>query len=85
MNLQQVKFHYRGKVFEGTIAMPSDINEAITAMGAEEVFDCFKMGYAETQKKRIRTKRVKKNIKLNIESLTDDQKAALSAVGIRLK
>lgn len=84
MELQEVKFQHRGKTVEGTVAVPADLDEAISALGPKEVFECFKIGYMEHQKKRLRLKRVKKVLKLEISKLSDEQKEALKQMGISI-
>lgn len=82
MELKNINFQYRGKAFEGQIALPDDLNEAIETLGQSEVFSAFMIGYVEMQKKRIRTKRQKKWAKLKLDQLTEEQKQTLKEMGI---
>lgn len=84
MELKEITFQHRGKTISGTVAIPVNLSQAFQALGEEEVFQCFVLGYLERQKRLLRLKRVKKHVKLNLESLTLDQKEALKKAGIKL-
>ncbi len=82
MRLENLRFRYHGKIFEGQVAMPDTILEAIELLGENETYSAFIAGYTERQKRRMRFKRLKKTLKLDLAKLTPEQIQALKKLGI---
>lgn len=80
--IKEIRFKYRGKEHQGTVAIPQDLAQAIEILGENEVMKCFMIGYIEDQKRKIRTKRVKKYQKIALENLTQEQRDGLKVLGL---
>lgn len=81
-DIKEIRFKYRGKEHQGTIAIPQDLAQAIEILGENEVMKCFMLGYVEDQKRKIRTKRVKKYQKIALDNLTHEQREGLRVLGL---
>lgn len=77
MKVETLKVKYRGKDFEGDIAIPENLIEAISALSEREVYHYFLYGYLEISKKNLRTKRVKKYAHIELSHLSPEERAEL--------
>ena len=81
MKTIEVKFRHRGKGFEGIVAIPDDLTEAVTTLGEEYVYQCFSEGYLEAQRRQMRGRK-KRFLKVELSQLTDDQLQQLKGLGL---
>ncbi len=84
MQLKELKIRYRGKDLEGTVAVPEDLQEAVTALTEKEVWESFMAGYIERQKRRLKRSmnRPRKHIRVPLKNLSDEQIEGLKALGL---
>lgn len=85
MEIREEIFQYRGKTISGKIAVPSELQEAISALGEKEVFDCFMSGYIDRQRRKLRAKREKRWVKIDLSKLSEDQRRAIQDFESSLK
>jgi hypothetical protein len=80
MHTREEKFQYRGKTFEGEVVIFDNLEEAMLALGEQEVFDFFMVGYVDEMRRKIRLKREKKYVRVDVSKLPTDQRKALEAL-----
>lgn len=82
MQVKRVVFNYRGREVSGDVVFPDSIAEAVAALGEDEVFSSFLLGYLERQKKRLRRKRQKRYLRIDLQSLDDAAILKLREIGL---
>ena len=82
MQVKTIRFNYRGREVSGDVVFPETIEEALAALGAGEVMASFLHGYLERQKKRLRRRRQKRYLRLDLQSLDDAAISKLREIGL---
>lgn len=71
MQVKTLTFTYRKKEISGEVVFPENLQEALSALGQVETFECFLEGYTERQMKRLRMK-PKRYLKLDLSILDEE-------------
>ena len=86
MRTQHIRTKYKGKVFEGDIPVPENLDEVRDLLGLEYAYDCFLRSYLIDQKVtltgRKRPKKKPKKLVLSTEELSPEQLFVLRQYGI---
>jgi hypothetical protein len=78
MQIENKSWTIKGKKFEGVIAWPDDLNEALTLLSEREVFEAFKIGYLEICRRQIcGLTRRRRSQKIDLSALSPEHQALI--------